>query len=315
MFVGNNDFSPNVCIIGGANVDIIGIPEGSFTPRDSNPGRVSISCGGVGRNIAENLSHLGITTSFITALGDDLNGELILNQSAISGINMEGSIIISNHSTSVYLAILDENRDMLSAVSHMDIYEKMTPVHLEKQRGIIDSCDLCLLDTNLPKYIIEYILESFTPGAFMLDTVSSSKALRASQVLGHFHTIKPNRVEAEALWGKPIRSMEEAFEACRFFISLGIRQVFITLGQNGVCFSNGSIYGHFISPPSPIANATGAGDAFSAALAYCYLKGYTLENAARFASAAATITLAYEKTICPNLCVDSINRIIKEWKI
>lgn len=311
----DDNFSPTVCVIGGANIDIIGIPKGSFTPRDSNPGRVSISCGGVGRNIAENLSLLGIKTSFITALGDDMYGKLILNQSDVSGINMEGSMIIENQSTSVYLAILDENKDMLSAVSHMDIYDEFTPAHLEKQRRIIDGCDLCLLDTNLSQNIIEYIVESFTPGAFMLDTVSSSKALRASRVLGRFHTIKPNRVEAEALWGKPIISVEDAFEACKFFISLGTRQVFLTLGENGVCYSNGRICGHFTPPPSPIANATGAGDAFNAALAYCYLKGYTLENTARFASAAATLTLAYEKTICPNLGVESINRIIKEWKI
>lgn len=314
IFLESNDSLHKVCIIGGANVDIIGIPDSRFTPRDSNPGRVSISCGGVGRNIAENLSHLGIATSLITFLGDDHNGKLILDQSALSDINMEGSTIMSNQSTSVYLAILDENGDMLSAVSHMDIYDKITPVHLEKQRRIIDSCDLCLLDTNLPQHIIEYILTSFTPGAFMLDTVSSSKALRAGHVLGHFHTIKPNRVEAEVLWGKPIRSMDDAFEACRFFISLGISQVFITLGQDGVCFGNGKVYGHFAPPPSPIVNATGAGDAFSAALAYCYLKGYPIEYTARFASAAAAITLAHEKTICPSLCVDSINCIIKEWK-
>jgi len=310
----SNDSLHKVCIIGGANVDIIGIPYSSFTPRDSNPGKVSISCGGVGRNIAENLSHLGIATSLITILGDDPHGELILNQSAAAGINMEGSIIMNNHSTSVYLAILDEKGDMLSAVSHMDIYEEMAPEHLEKQRGIIDSCDLCLLDTNLPQHIIEYIVTSFTPGAFMLDTVSSNKALRASRVLGHFHTIKPNRVEAEALWGKPIKNMEDAFEACRYFIALGIRQVFITLGQDGVCFSNGKVFGHFTPPPSPIVNATGAGDAFSAALAYCYIQGYDLEYTAKFASAAAAITLAHEKTICPNLCVDNINRLIKEWK-
>lgn len=314
MFMESNDSLPRVCIIGGANVDVIGIPEGSFIPRDSNPGRVSISCGGVGRNIAENLSNLGIPVSLITVLGDDPNGKLIMNQSDLSGINMDGSIVIKNGSTSVYLAILDEKGDMLSAVSCMDIYEEMTPDHLEKQRSIIDGSDLCLIDTNLPRHIIEYILKSFTPGAFMLDTVSSSKAIRASRVLGHFHIIKPNRIEAEVLWGKPIKNTDDAFEACRYFISLGISKVFITLGKDGVCFSDGNTYGHFAPPPSLITNATGAGDAFSAALAYCCLKGYGLEYTARFASAAAAITLAYEKTICPDLCVNNINRIIKEWK-
>ncbi len=311
----SNTFSPKVCVIGGANIDIIGIPNGSFIMKDSNPGIISMSCGGVGRNIAENISLLGVQTHLITALGNDMYGELILKQSSSSGINMEGTFIIDNCNTSVYLAILDKDKDMITAISHMDIYGEVTSDHLESQRQLIDSCDICLLDTNLPRHIIEYIVKSFAPGVFMLDTVSSRKALRAKSVLGHFHTIKPNKVEAEALWGKPVQTIADAHEACSYFISLGIKQVFITLGQNGVYYSNGQVSGHFVPPPSPVANATGAGDAFSAALAYCHINAYSIDKAAIFASAAASLALSHKKTICPELCVDNINRIIKEWKI
>lgn len=58
-------------VVGGLNRDIGGIPYRPLIARDSNPGKVSISIGGVGRNIAHNMSLLDIKVSFLTALGDD----------------------------------------------------------------------------------------------------------------------------------------------------------------------------------------------------------------------------------------------------
>ena len=45
----------SVVIIGGVNIDIGGISKAPLVPYDSNPGKVMISLGGVGRNIAHNL--------------------------------------------------------------------------------------------------------------------------------------------------------------------------------------------------------------------------------------------------------------------
>ena len=45
-----------VCVIGAVNVDISGTPQSTYVPGDSNPGHVRVTLGGVGRNIAENLS-------------------------------------------------------------------------------------------------------------------------------------------------------------------------------------------------------------------------------------------------------------------
>ena len=63
----NND--PNdryVVVIGGMNMDICGRPNGTVVNRDSNPGVVSLSAGGVGQNIAQNMAHLGMPTYLIT---------------------------------------------------------------------------------------------------------------------------------------------------------------------------------------------------------------------------------------------------------
>ena len=60
-----------VYVIGGVNMDISGTPAAPLRAGDSNPGRITLSPGGVGRNIAENLRLLGRKVSLITIMGED----------------------------------------------------------------------------------------------------------------------------------------------------------------------------------------------------------------------------------------------------
>ena len=62
-----------VAVAGAVNVDIGGRSAGPLVGRDSNPGTVTVSMGGVGRNIAHNLRMLGVKVSLLTALGEDPN--------------------------------------------------------------------------------------------------------------------------------------------------------------------------------------------------------------------------------------------------
>ena len=66
-----------VVVIGAVNMDICGRPDKAPRLHDSNPGTVSFSAGGVGRNIAHNLCLLGMNVKFIAAIGDDVYGDSV----------------------------------------------------------------------------------------------------------------------------------------------------------------------------------------------------------------------------------------------
>ena len=59
-------------VVGGVNVDIGGRSFAPLIGADSNPGTVSVSLGGVGRNIAHNLSLLGADVRLLAAYGGGL---------------------------------------------------------------------------------------------------------------------------------------------------------------------------------------------------------------------------------------------------
>ena len=74
-------------VVGGVNIDIGGRSYAPLVEADSNPGRISLSLGGVGRNISHNLSLLGTDVRMLTAIGDDLHGEQAAASFAQLGID------------------------------------------------------------------------------------------------------------------------------------------------------------------------------------------------------------------------------------
>ena len=111
--------------VGGANIDLCGRSYALIEPRDSNPGEIELSAGGVTRNICDNLARLGADVKLVSAVGDDLFGTLICQQSERAGIDLSHLYRAQGRSSSMYLAILDDSGDMHVALSDMHILQNM----------------------------------------------------------------------------------------------------------------------------------------------------------------------------------------------
>ena len=188
--------APYVTVVGGVNMDIGGWPSEVPVDRDSNPGAVRMSLGGVGRNIAHNMSLLGLDVRMVTAFGDDLYAQKIAASCGELGIDISQSPVIPEGHTSTYLFINDEKGDMLLAVSDMDIYRHLTPQLLSQRQKLLSGSQVLVIDTNIPAESIAYLAEN-CPVPIFADPVSTAKAVKLQPVLGRLHTLKPNRIEAE----------------------------------------------------------------------------------------------------------------------
>ena len=92
-----------VAVIGGMNMDIGGAAGGELRLRDSNPGRVSLRPGGVGRNIAHNLRLLGLEVSLVSAVGDDPFGRALTDSCRALGLDLSMTRIRPRERSSTYL--------------------------------------------------------------------------------------------------------------------------------------------------------------------------------------------------------------------
>ncbi|MDD2481117.1 MAG: carbohydrate kinase family protein [Lutispora sp.] len=308
----NNSY---IAVVGGANVDIQGFPYKNFIPRDSNPGNIKISLGGVGRNIGENLVKLGVYVKLISVIGDDIYGCKILGEAKNIGLDMKDSLILEGEATSTYLSILDEYKDMAAAVSSMEIYEKMTVDFIKEKRQVIDNSKICIIDTNIPREVIEYIVTTHKETDFFLDTVSTTKAKKIKDLIGYFHTIKPNRIEAQMLTGIEITNDNDLKKASEYFLERGVKRVFISLGDNGVFYNDGENINHIKTTKIKVTNATGAGDAFIAALAYGHYYNIGIEESTKMAIAASILTLSHEDTINPSMSIERVKSKMEEIEL
>ena len=294
-----------VVVVGGVNMDIGGISHAQLVSADSNPGRVRISLGGVGRNIAHNMALMGLDVRMVTVLGGDFYAQKIVSTCGEMGIDISRSLRVADAITSTYLFISGPDGDMKLAISDMDIYSHLTPAFLASKLSLFNNAKLLVVDTNIPAESIAWLVEHVEVPVFA-DPVSTAKAEKLRPVLGKLHTIKPNRIEAELLSGVSITDERSLRRAANVLLKTGLQQVFISLGAGGVFAADQDRGLHLPSIPGSMANATGCGDAFMAALAWAYMEGMDLEQSAYAGLAASSIALEGSETINPEMSVDAI---------
>ena len=302
-----------IAVIGSANMDIGGYPEGPLATGDSNPGRVRLSVGGVGCNIARNLALLGARVRFLTALGGDLYAQGIAQMLEGLGIDLSLSLRLADEHTSTYLFIADERGDMSVAVNDMAIYRHQTPAYFERMLPELNRCRAVLLDANLSEEALSFLAQHIRVPLFA-DAVSAAKAPRLRAILGRLTAFKPNRIEAELLSGVRITDMNSAREAAMRLLDTGLERVFITLGPDGVFAAERRKECRLPSLAPRLKNATGAGDAFTAAIVWAWLHGLSLEESCLAGSAAAAIAAEAEETVNPALNEQALQQRILEGR-
>ncbi len=292
-------------VVGGVNVDIGGRSFAPLVAADSNPGTVSVSLGGVGRNIAHNMSLLGLDVRLLTAYGDDLNGERVAASCSELGIDLSHALHVSGANTSTYLYLTDPAGEMALAVSDMAICEKITPAYLAANLSLLQNAQVVVADANIPAESLAYLAENCGIPLFV-DPVSTTKAEKLRPILSKIHTLKPNRLEAELLSGVKIETNADVEKAADKLTELGVHRIFLSLGADGVYAAMGKERLWLPTIPGQMVNTTGCGDAFMAALVWAYLEGSDLETTARAGLAAGSIAMESPETINPNLSAQAL---------
>ena len=297
-------------VVGGVNVDIGGKSFAPPVAADSNPGTVSVSLGGVGRNIAHNLALLGTDVRMLTAYGDDAHGQQVAASCSSLGIDLSHALKVPDGNTSTYLYLTDEKGEMALAVSDMEICKKITPAYLAENLPLLQNAQVVVADTNIPAESLEYLANNCTAPLF-IDPVSTVKAEKLRPILHKIHTLKPNRLEAELLSGVKIEKAEDVQKAAQALMHMGVHRMFISLGGDGVLAAMDGKMLQLPNIPGNMVNTTGCGDAFMAALVWAYLEGTDLETTARAGLAAGTIAMESQQTINPNMSAEALTKRMK----
>lgn len=298
---------PFVALIGAANLDISAQPDSAALLGDSNPGRIHCSPGGVARNVAENLLRLGQDARLLSVLGDDAFAALLRQSAAAIGLDLSWCATLAGQRTATYLSLHGSDGDMGVAVNDMGILECLSPALLAPHAPWLRSAAALVVDCNVRADVLHWLCTDIAHPRLFAEAVSVAKCHKLLPVLGRLHTLKLNRMEAQALCGAPLDSVAAARAAALSLQQRGVGQVVISLGAQGAvwCDAEGTT-GHRNARAVTMASATGAGDALLSGLVCGHLQGLPLDLSVRFAMACAEITLSSTFANAPELSVAAV---------
>jgi len=304
-FEGKRDY---ITVIGGANVDIKGRSFDVLKMGTSNPGAINISPGGVGRNIAHNLSLLNIPVILLTCIGKDLFGRMVYEETEKAKVNME-HVKVSKERTGVYLAILNEKGEMEVALSDMRILEEVDLSYIEEKMDVIKGSKIVVLDTNLNTNIIELVVNLCNDRNIpvVVDPVSYEKAKKIKGLVHKIDYLIPNKRE---LFSIVNNEREDIITAVHELKSMGAKEVIVKLGEKGIFVSSEN---EFIPPiPYNVVDVTGAGDSFTAGFTYGVYHGYAIREAVMFGLAVSALTISTPYSVYPELSEEKIKKFLGE---
>jgi pseudouridine kinase len=298
----------HVLVIGAANLDIKGRPDIPVERGSSTPGTIRRSLGGVARNVAENLVRLEVETVLLTSVGDDEAGARILGQAAGSGIDISQAVTVEGERTGAYMALLTENGTLDIGLDDMAVLAALTPAYFRARRSLFEEARMAAIDANLTPEALETVFQLCREYQIPVcaDPTSNMLASRLCPYLPSLYMTSPNVPEARSICGDIFAESdrEAAQAAAAHLVSLGVDIAVITLGEYGVVYADAETKGHLPAIQTHLVDATGAGDAQTAAIIFGLLEGFPLDECIRLGVTAATLTLRSRETVRPDLSVE-----------
>lgn len=289
-----------ITVIGAANVDITASPIGRYVPCDSNPSRVEIAFGGVGRNIAHNLCLMGEQVRLFTVFGDDSIALSLRDDCRRVGMTVDPILEVAGARSNYFICVNDHNGEMQAGAADMELMSHLTTEMVETYIDSINASDAVVTDCNLSENVLRYLAERCAVPLYV-DATSAAKAMKIRAMLDVSRSmpiiVKVNQLEAVALSG--IKGDVEAM--ARWFVEKGVTRIYITMGARGVYCHDGSQSHAEPSQAVTVVNATGAGDAFMAAVVHAELSGATMQEVCSMGVKAAALALQSKNAVNDNI--------------
>lgn len=290
-----------VLVIGSSGIDIKGRPHDHFELGVPNQGHIRNSIGGVARNIAENLARLEIPIVLLTAVGDDAEGERVIDACEALDIDCDSVLIVENARTGTYMALLKPDGELEVAISDFEIMSHITPAYLRENEDLFEDATMIVMDATLPMETIAtvFALADQYDVPICADPTTPDLAPKLCDYISQLYLIVPNAAETTALCGleNPAKDRDSAIAAARHLVSLGAEIAVVTIGEEGLSYADSNGGGFIKAQKVHVIDSTGAGDALSAAIIFGLLNDIAVDDAMKLGVGAAALTLQTRETV------------------
>jgi ribokinase len=286
----------SIVVIGSLNMDFVIAVDRLPLPGETILGRnFRMIPGGKGANqayAAAKLAGSGTALRMLGRVGADSFGTALKNNLAAVGVDI-GAVLETNAEATGVACIHVDDAGQNSITVAPGANGVLSAADIDSERGALDGARCVLLQLEVPmEAVAAGLREARRVGATCILDPAPARAL-PREILQLVDIATPNENEACVLAGVPPSRVNatEAVALGNRIRELGVRSVIVKLGDQGCVYCGPD--GTFSAPPFPMraVDSTAAGDTFNAALSVALAEGAAMENALRFANAAAAISV------------------------
>lgn len=293
----------SIAAIGAVFVDIKGYPSSQYIPGGRNAGKVRYVHGGVCRNVAEDLGNMGLKPVFVSLVDPGGAGEDVIARLQEHGVDTR-LIRQVRDGMGTWLAIFDNNNDVCASISHRPDLEPLLITLQNHGNELFETADSAVIELDLEESVVEeiYRLKEKYHIPVYAAVSNINIALERRAYLHRTDCFVCNRQEAGILFSIEFSAdpEEAATQLAERVSDAEIPSMVVTLGEDGAVWARCTgEYGVCPAQQVPVADTTGAGDAFFSGVAAGLTYGKSLPEACDIGTRLASSVICSLENTCP----------------
>ncbi|MFF1438434.1 ribokinase [Streptomyces sp. NPDC058295] len=281
-------YDHDLLVVGSANADLVIDVERRPAAGETVLGSdLAVHPGGKGANQAVAAARLGARTALLARVGDDAYGRLLLDSQRAAGVDTAG-VLVGGAPTGVALITVDPSGDNSIVVSP-GANGRLTPADVLAADGLLHASRVVSAQLEIPLETVVEVVRNLAPGSRFVLNPSPPRPLPA-EVLAACDPLIVNEHEAKVILGDAGGS-EEPEDWARLLLAKGPKSVVVTLGGEGALVASADGVSRVPSVKVAAVDTTGAGDSFTAALAWRLGTGHGLAEAAAYAARVGAVAV------------------------
>jgi ribokinase len=281
----------DIVVVGSLNMDLVVCVARMPQAGETVPGRdFQTIPGGKGANQAAAAARLGGQVAMVGRVGNDAFGLASIENLGCQGVDTSHVALDDQAATGTAMILVDQigQNSIVVAAGANGCVDRQDVDRLD---GLLAQARYLLLQFEVPVETVQYAINKARGyGVQVLLNPAPAQPI-SPHFLAQVDYLVPNETEASVLSGIEVQDRASAEQAAQKLLADGVPVVIITLGERGALFATKDRVDHVPARRVKALDTTAAGDAFIGGLVVALVKGFSLQEAVRYATCAGTLTV------------------------